>query len=427
MADISFFTPVKYENSPVSFEQKLMEKIDSYFYLGGRVAVLIPGSFQNGSQEVILREETTNFYLTALKVISYAVLTIIPVILLITKAVLRSKYRFHVCEAQPTLPRPHNQQPQLPVLHIDQPAPSVPYIKLPPESIIQQPIRDPIDQSRPSNSLPPEPLYPRKDDLIFDDDERRYQFLDFGVDSDGLMCKAPLTLVRCEKPTQLKISVVYNQKFVPQEPIVPKPSEITTQGKVSNYTWNVLTHDDGTMTTSSMNGLKERINMIWWEAIRKDVSTRIDPTHAACVKRSELKEFLEAILKKNGVQEKELKAFVHYWYEVFKNDYDSKNAPYVLVQPIKPSELDKYIPEMKIESEQPLALKRFYFRFEPVSQADQGINAESYLKQLQAIDLGPNVVIDMGGEVTNSLDVQVRERWDSNIFNASFIKDYIYA
>lgn len=349
MSTISFFTPVSYRDQPTFWGQKAVELVDGYFSLGGRVAVVIPGAVQNGSQEVALQDVNAVWWQTALKVVSYFTV-VIPVIMLVAKAIMRSQYLFHECQRQP--------------------------------------------------NVFPDPPY------------------------DMVVAKAPLTLVRSDGPANLDISVLYNQKFSPQDPIEPKPSEIANQGPLSKYTWKVLAHEDGTMTAAD-----RRIKMIWWEAMRHEMPTRIDTDQAVCVERSELKGFLEKTLKKLGVQDKELGAFTHYWHEIFKNDYDAQNAPFVLVQLIQPDELGKYIPEMEVQGPDAgrFDLQRFYFRFEPTSNFDRGMNADVYLANLDEAQLGPNVVIDLGGEVADCPGVE-RVEWEgAEAFEQGFIREHIYA
>jgi hypothetical protein len=241
--------------------------------------------------------------------------------------------------------------------------------------------------------------------------------------------KAPLTFVRSEKPTNLKISILFDAKYKPVDPIVPKPTEIVTESTTSKYTWNVLTHADGTMTSSSMDGLRKRINMIWWEAIRKELPTRLDEKQAVCVKRSEMKEFLGKSLAKLGLKDRELVAFTQYWNEQFKANDASKNTPYVLIQLINPQETNKFLPTMTVEGEsaESFTVNRIYFRFEPISKPDRGVEAESYLANLKPLDLGLNAVIDLGGEVAKSPEVQSSEETESSTFsNEAFINEYLY-
>jgi len=50
-----------------------------------------------------------------------------------------------------------------------------------------------------------------------------------------LAVKAPLTYVRSRSPGNLKITVLFNEIFKPLNPFAPLPSEITTEGMLSNY------------------------------------------------------------------------------------------------------------------------------------------------------------------------------------------------
>lgn len=337
MSGISFYTPVEF-GAEATFGQKVLELVDGYLNFGSRVAVVIPGSIRNGSYEVAIQWKETSWLKTALKVLSYATI-VIPFIMLVAKAALRSTFLFHTCG------------------------------------------RNPIVQ--------PEEHY-------------------------DLRPKAPLTLVRTPLATDLKISVLYNQIFAPQDPIEPKPSEIGTDGK---YSWKVATNGDGTMSVDN-----QRINMIWWEAIRRGVSSGVDPSKAVCVERSKLKEFLEGVLRKVGVHDGELEAFTNYWKEILRQD--SENSPFVLVEMVSPSELRKYIPEMEIEGENAglFDLKRFYFRFESAADASKGISPASYLGNLEREEFGEHAVIDLGGEVIGD----VTRDWEP-AFNQEFIGRYIYA
>lgn len=348
MAGISFFTPVTFEDSQESYGKKMCEIADDYFNFNGRVAVAVPGSFRNGSQEVVMRERETVWWQTALKVLSYATL-VIPAIMLVAKAILRSMYRFHECQ----------------------------------------------------NQLPPVIIAPNRPEFP--------------------MAKAPLTYVRSEDERSIDITVEYNEIYVPQGPIVPDPSEILVQGPLSRYTWKVLTHSDGTMTTDG-----RRIQTIWWEAMRKEPPARLDLEQAVCVHRADLKSFLAEVLRKMGVHERELGAFTHYWHEVFTNDPNVKDAPNVLVQLVKPEETEKYIPEMRISGPDSdrFGLRRLYFLFEPTSQSSFGLSSESYLSQISAAELGPNVVIDLGAEVVTP----PKKEWSgARSFEESFAREYVFA
>lgn len=92
---ISFFTPVSFgsQSGPLS------EKIDNYFYLGGKKAYVIPGHVEQGSEDVILTPGQSSFLTTALKIVSYFTL-IIPALMLIAKAALRYSHSFYIIDVQ---------------------------------------------------------------------------------------------------------------------------------------------------------------------------------------------------------------------------------------------------------------------------------------------------------------------------------------
>jgi len=95
MAKVGFFTAVSFGDQPKSCTQSLLETVDSYFYLGGKKAYVIPGYVQQDGEGAILTKDSSAFVITALKVISYLTVAI-PVILFIAKAILRSIHSFHI-------------------------------------------------------------------------------------------------------------------------------------------------------------------------------------------------------------------------------------------------------------------------------------------------------------------------------------------
>ena len=78
--EFGFWTPVK----STSQDYKSLERIDSYFHLKGRVAVVVPGVMEKGGTGVKLQEGNTELWLTVLKVVSYATV-IIPTLMLLAK------------------------------------------------------------------------------------------------------------------------------------------------------------------------------------------------------------------------------------------------------------------------------------------------------------------------------------------------------
>lgn len=102
MTKVGFFTAVSFGNQSKSCTQSAIETVDSYFYLGGKKACVIPGHTQQDSEGAILTKDSPAFLITALKVISYLTVAI-PVILLIAKAILRSIHSFHIIDAKQKL------------------------------------------------------------------------------------------------------------------------------------------------------------------------------------------------------------------------------------------------------------------------------------------------------------------------------------
>lgn len=97
MSDINFFTAVSYLK-PETIEQKAIGNIDNYFHFYGRKAVVVNTS--NGKEEV----KITNTKFTALSLIktigvalSYFTI-IIPLIMLISKAILRASHNYTIID-----------------------------------------------------------------------------------------------------------------------------------------------------------------------------------------------------------------------------------------------------------------------------------------------------------------------------------------
>lgn len=98
METLSFFKAVSFGDQPKSCLKSFLEVVDSYFYLGGRKAYVIPGHTKNGSEGIELIQKNSPACLTtALKISSYFIVPI-SVLILTIKVVLRSIYRFHVIE-----------------------------------------------------------------------------------------------------------------------------------------------------------------------------------------------------------------------------------------------------------------------------------------------------------------------------------------
>jgi hypothetical protein len=119
---ISLFIPIKYNQTSTSLTQKMIEAVDAYFNIRSQVAIVVPGSACNGSEGVRLQASQTVGWQTALKMTSYmayfinrlvtalfpqlkhnrrviqtqAVLSSIPLLMLIAKVILRSIFHFYL-------------------------------------------------------------------------------------------------------------------------------------------------------------------------------------------------------------------------------------------------------------------------------------------------------------------------------------------
>lgn len=95
MSEIRFFTPVSFGNHSKSWSHSILEVSDSYFFLGNRKASVISMQTENKSIGVKIIKESPPFLTTALKVISYFTL-VLPALMLIVKAIMRSIHSFHI-------------------------------------------------------------------------------------------------------------------------------------------------------------------------------------------------------------------------------------------------------------------------------------------------------------------------------------------
>lgn len=90
MSQIHFFTPLDFSNEPKSLFQSLVEFSDNYFYLGGKKAFVLP----NHLHAALVINGDTSFLSTTCKIISYFTI-ILPILLLMTKTILRAFYSIH--------------------------------------------------------------------------------------------------------------------------------------------------------------------------------------------------------------------------------------------------------------------------------------------------------------------------------------------
>jgi hypothetical protein len=90
MAKVSFFTPIDFGNQTKSFGQRLLEKVDDYFYLGGKKAIVLDPI--DAVAFLIPREQS--LLKTCLKVASYFTI-FLPIIPLINKTEYQSLAKTH--------------------------------------------------------------------------------------------------------------------------------------------------------------------------------------------------------------------------------------------------------------------------------------------------------------------------------------------
>ena len=102
MSNAGFFTAIKYGHQDKSFSQTILEHVDNYFYLGGKKAVVIQGKRKDGIENVILTDAKASLLERIGKVALYLTI-IIPVGMLIAKAVLRSTHTFCIIPPPPKI------------------------------------------------------------------------------------------------------------------------------------------------------------------------------------------------------------------------------------------------------------------------------------------------------------------------------------
>ncbi len=105
MADIKFFTSIYYGPQAKTFSEKALEKVDNYFHITGKKAVVIPGRSLEGKERVILSNSKFSAS-TLLKTIAIALsvfTVIIPLFMLICKAALRSAHNYQLIDPKKEL------------------------------------------------------------------------------------------------------------------------------------------------------------------------------------------------------------------------------------------------------------------------------------------------------------------------------------
>ena len=62
--NVGFFTAVKYAQENKTFKESVLEKVDNYFYLGGKKAHVIQGKTKNGQEKVLLAETNSSLLMS---------------------------------------------------------------------------------------------------------------------------------------------------------------------------------------------------------------------------------------------------------------------------------------------------------------------------------------------------------------------------
>lgn len=110
MTELTFFTPVSYKNIEAPLKSRMLQKVDDYFYLGGKKAYVI-GNSKNGTNKVVLTESHASTLASTAKILSYCTI-LIPIIMLGAKAILRSMHNFKVKKLNISAKTNDNLDPQ---------------------------------------------------------------------------------------------------------------------------------------------------------------------------------------------------------------------------------------------------------------------------------------------------------------------------
>lgn len=112
MPNIGFFTALKFDPNMRSYSQAFIEKVDDYFYLGGKKAHVIQAKLRfggvveertrHGIPKAVLCDVSSSCLLRVAKAISYLTV-LIPFILLLTKTAWRLTHAYHVIDPKEQL------------------------------------------------------------------------------------------------------------------------------------------------------------------------------------------------------------------------------------------------------------------------------------------------------------------------------------
>lgn len=93
--NVGFFTAIEYGQKAKTRTQSILEKVDNYFYFSGKKAQVIQGKTKNGTVRTILLRGNSSLLARVGKVASYFTI-VIPLLMLIAKAILRSTHHFRL-------------------------------------------------------------------------------------------------------------------------------------------------------------------------------------------------------------------------------------------------------------------------------------------------------------------------------------------
>lgn len=95
MSSVGFFTALRFENKDLTCRQTLTQKVDSYFYFGGRHAKVLQGSTRDGKDVAFLAQGSTSKMVQVAIIVSFFTV-IIPLVLLLAKVLLRLTNRIQI-------------------------------------------------------------------------------------------------------------------------------------------------------------------------------------------------------------------------------------------------------------------------------------------------------------------------------------------
>ena len=99
MNKLNFFTPIVYKSKDTPLSSRVLQKVDNYFYLGGKKAYVIQSK---NNDKVVLSHSQCSRIAIAVKVLSYSTI-FLPLIMLGIKTALRSKHHYKIINPEEKL------------------------------------------------------------------------------------------------------------------------------------------------------------------------------------------------------------------------------------------------------------------------------------------------------------------------------------